>query len=64
MTTRIYAVEDNVRELTHLVEASSQGQAIATVSRQQYAARIPSQKEVVELMQAGTKVVKAGSETA
>ncbi len=59
MTTRIYAVDDEINKTTHLVEATSQGQSIAAVTRPHYKARIPKATEVVQLMQAGVKVVKA-----
>lgn len=62
MTTRIYAVEDRIQSTTHLVEATSQGQAIAIVTAPHFVARIPTQKEVVALMTAGVKPMKAGQE--
>jgi hypothetical protein len=53
MDKRIYVVETPAGQV--LVEATSQAQAVNTVVSGLYKARIAKPKEIVEMMQTGTK---------
>jgi ferritin-like metal-binding protein YciE len=59
MSKRIYVVEIGEREEQHLVEASSQAQAVRTVvDKEAIAAHVATQAELVALIKKGTEVLE------
>ncbi len=68
MTTRIYLVEHAAEasvepgHTKHLVEAGSSAQAIRHVVRKKYSAKVPTTKDVAQLMATGHAVETATAE--
>lgn len=61
-STRIYAVEDSKSKTVALVEASTPAQARGHCARKQYAAKVATQTQLVELLGKGIKVEKANDD--
>ena len=61
MTKRIYLVTHDLE--TYLIEAGNKVAAINFVARKNIKASVASQLELVEMIGAGAKVLKAGNES-
>lgn len=59
MNTRIYKVWDLVTGDTRLIDASSAAQAVRHVAVGKFSAKIPTTKEVADLVAKGAKVEAA-----
>lgn len=56
---RIYVVEVGQKEEQHLVNASSQAAAVrAVVEKEEISAHVPTQTELVQLVQRGVKIIE------
>lgn len=63
MQTRIYKVSGGPNEITRLVEATSQAQAIRHVVSDLYRAEVATTKDVAQAMGSGLQVEVAGVDT-
>lgn len=59
MTTRLYLVRDELRQQDHIVDASSQSQAIAAVTHPHFSARTATAREVLGCFNAGIRAIDA-----